>query len=92
MCIQWNSSFNMIDCILYLHPAITTLVASEKKLQAWQFSSADWALLEGLKRILSVFVHATTRLSGSKSPTLQMQLPYYVAMLKRRLFFIMKRN
>jgi hypothetical protein len=67
---------NMIDRMLYPRPAITKLVASEKKLQALQLSSADWGLLERVKRLLSVFVGATTRLSGSKYPTLQMQLPY----------------
>jgi hypothetical protein len=72
MRIRWNSSFNMIDRMLYLRPAITKLVASEKKLQALQLSSADWVLLERLKRILSVFVRATIRLSGCKYPTLQM--------------------
>jgi len=83
MRIRLNSSFKMIDRMLYLRPAITKLVASEKKLQAVQLSSADWALLERLKRILSVFVRAATRLSGSKYPTLQMQLPYYAALHKR---------
>jgi hypothetical protein len=35
-----------------------------------------------LKRILPVFVRPTTWLSGSKYPILQLQLPYYAALLK----------
>jgi len=57
--------------MLYLRPAITKSLVSEMKLLAVHLSYADWAQLERFKHILSVFVHSTVRLSGSKYPILQ---------------------
>ena len=69
--------------MLHLHPAITKLLASEQNPQVLQVGSADRALLEQMKHILSVFVCATTLLSGRKQPTLQIPLCYYTVSIKR---------
>ncbi|KAA8907970.1 hypothetical protein FN846DRAFT_889677 [Sphaerosporella brunnea] len=73
----------MLERMLDLRPAISKMLRSEKKLELLSLSNGNWTVLKRLKDILECFVSATTRLSGSRYPTLYLQLPYYAVLLKR---------
>lgn len=73
----------MIERILYLRHALERLIRLEEKLGPSGFflSVNDWSMLEKLREILEIFVLATTRVSATRYPTLQLQLPYFTLLL-----------
>ena len=81
--VRWNSTPKMIQCGLYLCRALDRLLTIDN---SRKFSKArvplpllsqDWDILEGVEKILFLFVDATEFASGSTYPTLSSQLPYY---------------
>lgn len=73
----------MLERFIYLRPAVDRLIAFEAKLSAFTLSDTEWNMLQCLAKTLSIFLEATTHLSGKRYPTLQLQLPYYEMLLRK---------
>lgn len=80
---RWNSTFDMLDRLLQLRPAVHAVCRIEESLKQHALSDEDWDLITELRTILSIFVKATEHLSGSSYPTLFTQLPYFVYLASR---------
>jgi hypothetical protein len=90
MRVRWNSTYAMIDRFLYLRRALERLFtfSRENKIEQFVLNDAEWTLLERLQTILKIFVEPTVHLSGSKYPTLHLQLPYYSLLLRQLSQFV----
>lgn len=74
----------MVQRFLYLKPALIRLFAfaNQHKLTPFVLTDDEWDLLVRVEKVLAIFVVPTKHLSGSKYPTIQLQLPYYSLLLK----------
>jgi hypothetical protein len=71
----------MIERFLYLKTALQRLIMFDAALSPFGLDDQEWDLLERVFKVLGIFVAPTTHLSGSKYPTLHLQLPYYSMLL-----------
>jgi hypothetical protein len=80
----------MIDRFLYLRRALERLFtfSRDNKLEPFILNDEEWELLTRLHTILKIFVKPTEHLSGSKYPTLHLQLPYYSILLRQLSQFV----
>jgi hypothetical protein len=79
----------MIERFLYLRPTLKRLLAfGLGNIQKFPLLRSEWELLQRLVTILNIFVDPTVQLSGSKYPTLHLQLPWYLVLLKRLSDFV----
>lgn len=83
--ISWNSTYVMLERLLYLRPALDRLMAFQKKLgpAGFRLTSEDWDLIERLVAILSIFVKVTKKVSAIKYLTLYFQLPFFTYLLRQ---------
>ena len=84
-CARWNSTYNMLERLIYLRPAIDRITLFEDKLLNFALSEEEWEFLARLSEILETFQEATVKLSGKKYPSLLLQLPYYEVLLRKLL-------
>lgn len=82
---SWNSTYDMLERMLYLRPALERLIAFETKLgpSGFVLGEADWDIIQKLCNILKIYVTRTTFLCATSYPTLQAQLPFYTAILRQ---------
>lgn len=82
---SWNSTYAMLERMLYLRPALERLIAFETKLgpSGFTLSQSDWEIIQKLTDILKIYVTRTTYLCATSYPTLQVQLPFYMAILRQ---------
>jgi hypothetical protein len=71
----------MIERIVYLKPALQRLIAFDAALSPFSLNDEEWKLLDRILKVLEIFLSPTLHLSGSKYPTLHLQLPYYSMLL-----------
>ncbi|KDQ06611.1 hypothetical protein BOTBODRAFT_91992, partial [Botryobasidium botryosum FD-172 SS1] len=77
---RWDSTFNMMDRILELYPAIDSFLSkpnNRKELSEYLLSDVEQSVLLDVYQIFEV-PHATQQLlSAEKTPTLSLALPAY---------------
>jgi len=79
---RWNSTYTILERLLYLRPAIERLTLFEERLSELTLTECDWNMLSSIKDILHSFQDSTTHLSAVQYPTLLLQLPYYELLLR----------
>ena len=85
MKVRWNSTYDMLERLIYLKPAINNLCKTNTYLSSkgLVLDESDWKFIKRLRDILWIFVRGTKDLSGSSYPTLARQLPYYVHIMAK---------
>jgi hypothetical protein len=78
---RWNSTYDMIERLTVLRPAIDNICLTESSLTKFNLNldEHDWVWLIELMDVLAIFKGPTLIVSGERYPTLSHQLPQYWA-------------
>lgn len=74
---RWNSTYRLIVRAFHLKHAIEALCVSEKNLQKFQLTSAEWEELKTLSSLLHKFDRATNLISMERHCTFAQYLPTF---------------
>src|SRR5579859_4019065 len=68
--IRWSATFNMLERVVYLKPAIDMWTRSEDKYEKLRMNEREWEMVEFLLRFLYPFMVASTTVQETASPLL----------------------
>ena len=86
MPVRWNSTYNMIKGACNLQIPITAVCAIQDydiSVRALMLTQADWAILDNIQRLFTIFVRPSQKLQGKVYPTMNYAIPQYLRLLNK---------